>query len=136
MEEQSFLGQGWGFPLNFNRASGTVTMSRDEDDIAQSLLILLQTAIGERTMRPKWGASPANLLFESLSVTSAALMIEDIRKAIRQEERRVEVITIDMTPQIEEGRLDLEIEYRVKATNSRYNLVYPYYINESPTGIG
>lgn len=136
MEEQTFLGQGWSFPLNFNRASGTVSLSRDEEDIAESLLILLQTAVGERTMRPKWGASPAELLFESVSVTNAGLMIHRIRQVIRQEERRVEVMNIDMRPQINEGRLDIEIEYRVKATNSRYNLVYPFYINESPTGNG
>lgn len=131
-DNQSFLGQGWAFPLHFYRESGTVNLASQEEDVEQSLLILLQTRLGERAMRPNWGASPQDMIFETLNVTTANLMLTSIEKAIREEEPRVEVISTDITPRIYEGAVDIEIDYRIISTNSRYNLVYPFYINEAP----
>jgi uncharacterized protein len=126
-----FLGVGWSFPPTFNKQTGSVGMTEKENDIERSLHILLTTAIGERVMQPKYGCNMDTLVFEPLNTTVKTIMIDKIKRAILFFEPRIDAKKISLNMQNElEGEVLVEIAYIVRATNSRYNFVFPYYINE------
>jgi phage baseplate assembly protein W len=130
--EHSFLGTGWSFPPAFDNTSGSVRMVSNEEDIAQSLQILLSTRPGERVMLPQYGCNLDVFLFESITTTLVAYVKELIQTAILYYEPRInlDLITID-TDRVVEGIILIELEYTILASNSRFNLVYPFYLNES-----
>jgi uncharacterized protein len=131
-----FLGRGWSFPPNFDIATQTVDMTEKNEDIRKSLLILLTTTAGERVMQPKYGCNMEELLFESLDTTTKTLIKDKIKTAILYFEPRIDVVRIELNTQNElAGELLIEIEYLVRATNSRFNFVFPFYRNEG-TEIG
>jgi uncharacterized protein len=126
--DNSFLGRGWSFPPSFDSANVGVNMLEREDDIASSLEILLSTLRGERIMLPQYGCNMDELLFESLDTRMKTLMTDNIESAILYHEPRVELETVKLDDSQElEGIVLIDIVYRVKATNSRFNFVYPYY---------
>ncbi len=129
-ENNSFLGRGWTFPVTFKDESCTVEMSENEKDIKESLVILLTTSLGERVMRPGYGANLEDLLFESINVTTATMIINRLKRAILFHEPRVKVQDIDMVPDHVNGRMEVTVEYTIIATNTRTNLVFPFYLNE------
>jgi phage baseplate assembly protein W len=127
----SFLGTGWGFPPTFNKNLLDVGMLSDEDDIKSSLEILLSTRQGERVMLPDYGCNLDELVFEPLTTTFKTYIKDLINTAILYYEPRISVDKIDLddTNQVE-GRIIISIDYTVRATNSRFNFVYPFYKNE------
>jgi len=126
-----FLGVGWSFPPSFNAQTKAVELTEKEEDIEKSLQILLSTSIGERVMQPKYGCNMNTLLFEPLSTAVKTIMIDKIKTAILFFEPRIDAKKISLNTQNElEGEVLVEVEYIVRATNSRFNFVYPYYINE------
>lgn len=127
----SFLGTGWGFPPEFSADAATVRMTSDEEDIHASLHILFGTSRGERFLHPKYGLDMRDMLFEPMSTTIRTLLLDRIRMAILIYEPRIDIVSLelDTTAQLE-GRVLLELEYEVRATNSRYNLVYPFNISD------
>jgi phage baseplate assembly protein W len=127
--DRSFLGTGWGFPPAFSR-SGGVAMTSDEADIQASLAILLSTRVGERVMQPKYGCNLDRLLFEPLDKGLKAYMQDLVRTAILYFEPRVILERVQLELQQAQGRVDIELDYRIAATNTRYNFVYPFYIEE------
>jgi len=125
---KSFLGRGWGFPPEFNRATKAVNMLEDEADIKSSLGILLSTRLGERVMVPDYGCNLDELLFKPLTLTLKTFVIDLIKTAILYYEPRIDLnkIAIDPTDELE-GVLLINLDYTVRATNSRKNMVYPFY---------
>lgn len=123
-----FLGRGWSFPPTFHRSSGGVEMLEQEADIASSLEILLTTVPGERVMSPDFGCNLQELVFESLDTTLKTLMADKIETAILYYEPRIDVeeVILDDSRELE-GVVLIEITYRVRATNSRFNFVFPFY---------
>nr|WP_315393194.1 GPW/gp25 family protein [uncultured Duganella sp.] len=103
-------------------------MLEDEADIASSLEILLTTALGERTMLPRYGCNLDELVFESLDTRMKTLMADKVETAILYFEPRIEVeqVALDDSRQLE-GVILIEVVYRVKSTNSRFNFVFPFY---------
>lgn len=130
-EKNTFLGRGWAFPVTFHRESFQVNLVENEEDIRQSLIILLNTTIGERVLRPEYGANMEDLLFEALNVTTATMITNRIKRAILFHEPRVKVEEIDMRPDFQEGRIEVLISYFIISTNNRQNLVYPYLFIEA-----
>ncbi len=129
--EYDFLGRGWSFPPTFSQTVAEVEMVSLEDDIRQSLAILLTTATGERVMQPKFGCNLEELLFESLDTAIKTLIRDKVETAILYFEPRIELLKVNLDDTGElEGRVQIEVEYRVKKTNSRTNLVFPFYIGE------
>ena len=125
---KSFLGRGWGFPPEFNRATKAVDMLEDEADIKSSLEILLSTRLGERVMVPDYGCNLDELLFKPLTLTLKTFVIDLIKTAILYYESRIDLNKIDIDPTDElEGVLLINLDYTVRATNSRKNMVYPFY---------
>lgn len=131
MDNNTFLGRGWSFPPKFTRGEDTVEMVDEEEDILQSLKILLATIKGERIMLPEYGANMEDMLFEPLTVSFAKRMSVKIEKAILYYEPRIKTEDIDFRQDTANGLVELKIEYTIIATNSRRNLVYPYYKNEA-----
>ena len=131
LQYQSFLGTGWSFPPRFDQVSGRVAMTADEEDIAASLQILFGTLRGERFLNPKYGLNLRELLFEPMSTTMTTFVKDNIRTNILVYEPRIAVenLALDTSRQYE-GRISILLEYRVRATNSRYNLVYPFFISD------
>lgn len=129
-EETSFLGIGWSFPPAFDVASGQVTMLTGEDDIRSSLQILLATTLGERVMQPKFGCNLSDMVFENLDVTLKTEMKNRIEVAILYFEPRIDLQDISLTPDETGGLIRIDVNYIVRATNTRGNLVYPFYLTE------
>jgi phage baseplate assembly protein W len=131
MDEQ-FLGKGWAFPLTFENQGRTVRMATAEDDIRQSLTILLATNLGERVMHPTFGWKRDAVMFEALSTSFAAYLKRELETAILFYESRIELnkITFDSLAS-QGGRLDIRLDYTIRATNTRSNLVYPFYLDEA-----
>ncbi len=131
----SFLGTGWSFPPSFERETGTVQMVSAEDDIRQSLNILLSTSLGERAMQPKYGCNLNDYLFEPLNSSVIGYIKDLVEHAILYYEPRIIADKIEVTAQdsmeIIEGRFTISIEYLIPETNSRFNYVYDYYSNEA-----
>jgi phage baseplate assembly protein W len=126
-----FLGRGWSFPTEFDRQAKGVLMLEEETDIQSSLHILLSTRLGERVMLPGYGCNMDSLVFEAMNLTLLTYMKDLVENAILYHEPRIELdkVVIDTTQQ-NEGLLLIEIKYMVRTTNSRYNYVYPFYLNE------
>lgn len=128
---ESFLGTGWSFPPSFDKTNSFVRMSSDEKDIRESLQVLLSTRPGERIMIPDYGCSLETLLFESINLTLTTQITELIRTAIIYYEPRIDLERVTLDGEfIIDGRIDIILDYRIRATNSRQNMVYPFYRNE------
>lgn len=129
--KEAFLGTGWSFPPEFKKNSKAVVMTSDEADIKSSLEILLSTKIGERIMLPRYGCNMDELIFETLDRTLKTYVTELIKTAILYYEPRIDAEKIDITRGDDlGGELLVIIDYRIRSTNSRSNLVYPFYIGE------
>ena len=128
--KKPFLGIGWSFPVR-PAPSGDVEMAAFEEDIRQAVLLILETAQGERVMRPEFGAGLHKLLFEPLNNTTMALAQHHVEQALIRWEPRIDLMEVSVTASgAVRNRLDIEIQYKVRATNTFYNLVYPFYLQE------
>jgi phage baseplate assembly protein W len=132
--DQQFLGRGWGFPVSFSNQGRGVVMAEAEDDIQQSLEILLSTSLGERVLRPTFGWKRDALVFEPLSTSFGALLTREIQTAILFFEPRIELNRVDFENATDQtGLILIRLDYTVRATNSRTNLVYPFYLDHQET---
>lgn len=130
-DKKAFLGTGWSFPPEFKKNNKAVVMTSDEADIKSSLEILLSTKIGERIMQPRYGCNMDELIFETLDRTLKTYVSELIKTAILYYEPRIDAEKIDILQGDDlEGELLVIIDYRIRSTNSRSNLVYPFYKGE------
>jgi uncharacterized protein len=135
IHDKSFLGRGWIFPPEFTKKSKRLLMVSGEMDIEESLKILLSTTPGERIMQPEFGCNIKSLVFEDFSLSVRTLSKEIIKRAILFFETRICVNEINF--ELEEsmnGHINILIDYTVRSTNTRFNMVYPYYLREG-TGI-
>ncbi|MFI3220337.1 MAG: GPW/gp25 family protein [Methylococcales bacterium] len=128
----SFLGKGWNFPPSFSQNGKDVVMVSEEQDIQQSLQILLTTSQGERVMLENYGCDLNRFLFEEISQSLVNGLDNLIRDAILYYEPRIDVVRITVDESKESsGMLLISIEYTVRSTNSRFNMVFPFYLNEA-----
>ena len=127
----SFLGRGWSFPPTFLRETGSVTRTGELDKVKNAMRALFCTEPGERLMRPDYGCDLRHLLFEPLDTPATAYVRELVERALLKHEPRVRLLALRLRPFPEEGRVDMEIEYEVGATNPRQNFVFPYYLREA-----
>lgn len=130
-ERKDFLGRGWAMPVEIDPRTGLIAGVAYEEDIRQSILIILETAPGERVMRPNFGCGIHELVFTALDSTTIQLIRSTVEEALRRCEARIDVleVTVDEAA-TSEGKLLVEIEYRVRKTNQVGNLVYPFYFRE------
>jgi len=129
-----FLGVGW----QFRRAddghadvalteSGQVALSRYDDDVRESVAVILGTSRGERVMRPDFGCGLRDLAFAANDATTAGLAEKDVRQALALWEPRIVLLDVEVTPGGPTTLL-IRVAYRVRVTNNVFNLVYPFYL--------
>ncbi|MGY3051889.1 phage baseplate assembly protein W [Pedobacter sp. UYEF25] len=130
--ERSFLGTGWSFPPTFSKRTNGLLLTSDEEDINKSLEILLSTTIGERFLQPLYGCNLENYVFEAMSSSTETSIKITVKTAILLFEPRIKLLMVDLLDDfISEGRIDISVNYEVINTNNRFNLVYPFYLNEA-----
>ena len=122
------IGSGLAFPLAVDRR-GAIALARDEQDIDQAIQLILGTAPGERPMRPEFGCGVHDFVFDSIDANTIGNMEEAIREALLRWEPRIDVtdVKFDASDAVN-GLLTINIEYKVRATNTDRNLVYPFYV--------
>ncbi|MEM7185348.1 MAG: GPW/gp25 family protein [Bacteroidota bacterium] len=131
-KSKSFLGTGWGFPPTFHdHPLMGVEMVSNEHDIKESLEILLNTNLGERTMLPEYGSELQYFLFQPITNSRMHYLRDIIKTAILKYEPRIRLndIQIDQKDYLD-GVIRVAIKYTIKSNNTRFNLVFPYYKQE------
>lgn len=129
--DKSFLGRGWGFPPEFDRYAQSARMVAAEEDINESLRILLATAPGERVMQPAYGCGLKQQVFETLNESTLTRIRDTIQRAVLFFEPRITLEDIELdTSAAPDGLLSITLVYVVRTTNSRSNMVYPFYFLE------
>jgi len=127
----AFLGIGWSFPPEFVIETGELLMTPAEEDIEASLRVLFGTAVGERFLNPNYGLDMRQLLFEPTSTTMLTFLRDRVKTAILIYEPRIDILSLDLdSPNPFEGQLRIALSYEVRATNSRFNLVFPFYLSD------
>lgn len=127
---RDFLGVGWKFPVGTD-ADGKIAMSRHEEDIRESIMIILATSKGERVMRPDFGCGIHDLVFAPINTATIGMVESTVQEALTRYEPRIDLINIEVSDdEATLGKLKVSIDYRVRATNNEFNLVYPFYIQE------
>lgn len=128
--ERAFLGAGWAFPPGLD-ADGKIRLVSLDEDVRQAILLIIQTVLGERAMRPDFGAGLRNLIFEPVNRTTMALVKNAVERALIDWEPRIDINNIEVTTDAGARNLLLiELLYTVRATNTQFNLVYPFYLFE------
>lgn len=128
---KAFLGRGWKFPVGVNPATGRIAMSEFEQDIRESIFIILSTAPGERVMRPDFGCGIHEMVFAPISRATLGQLESRVRDSLIKFEPRVEIVSLSFdTSQASNGKLDTELKFRVRETNHEFNLVFPFYLTE------
>ena len=126
-DSKEFLGAGVAFPIRLD--AGRIAMNSYEDHVRQSIRLILQTAKGERVMRPDFGCGIYDFVFAPINTATIAMIQSSIREALTAWEPRVELTKVDIsTDDADEGKLLISIDYRVRSTNNEFNLVYPFYL--------
>lgn len=127
---RAFLGVGLAYPARLT-AGGTLDLAAYEEDIRQAIHIILGTNPGERVMRPDFGAGLNAFVFEPINTTTLTLVQNRVREALVDWEPRIDVLEVKVTAdRVTLGKLMIDIQYRVRATNAHHNLVYPFYLQE------
>ncbi|MCB9101766.1 MAG: GPW/gp25 family protein [Anaerolineales bacterium] len=124
---KSFLGVGWCFPIELD-ANGQIKQAAYEESVRQSIWIILGTAKGERLMRPDFGCGMHDLVFAPNTASTAGQVSEAVQEALLSFEPRIDVIDVQVTPGSQGQVLLISLDYRVRATNNVFNLVYPFYL--------
>jgi phage baseplate assembly protein W len=129
--QQAILGTGWSFPPTFSRLDFSVVMASGIEDVRQSLWVLFSTMLGERVMLPDYGTQIWQLVFSSINTTLLTQLADMVSQAILYWEPRIDVVDISVTPDASDaGRVLIMVDYVVRRTNARSNLVYPFYLQE------
>lgn len=126
--DNEFLGAGWAFPIALDD-DRQVRMSDGEEGVRQSIWMILSTSPGERLMRPDFGCGLHDMVFGVNSAGTANAVAGAVREALATWEPRIDVLDVFAVPDsVEPNLLQIEINYQVRSTNSRFNLVYPFYL--------
>lgn len=129
--ERSFLGTGWSFPPTFSRLTYSVNMVSDDQDIRESLWILFSTGLGERIMLPEYGTQLWRMVFRNVTTTLLTQLANIVRQAILYWEARITVDDVKVQPDAKvAGLVLITVNYTIRKTNARNNLVFPFYLQE------
>lgn len=124
---KGFLGSGWKFPIQINPRTGKIAVSSLEENIAESIGIILSTYRGERVMRPEFGSTVPEYMFTSVNYTEKESIAYELNQQLLIDEPRIRDIEVECTEGDIDGKLDIHVSYTIRSTNNRYNKVYPFY---------
>jgi len=129
---RGFTGTGWQFPVRVNPQGG-LSYSSGEQNIAESIWIILSTAQRERQMRPRFGCGMQEYVFAPNNPSTFGNVAHLVRKSLTEYEARVDVLDVQVeTPAGEMNKVLIRVDYRIRSTNSYHNLVYPFFVQEGP----
>jgi uncharacterized protein len=127
-EITDFVGRGLAWPLRVDH-TGVIALSQGPSDLESSIRLVLQTAPGERVMRPDFGCRIHELVFEPVNPNTLGLMRHAVLEALAQWEPRITVDAVEVTPDADSAALvHIHVTYRIRSTNDRRNLVHPFYV--------
>jgi len=126
--EDDFIGSGWGFPPTFEKNSKSLKMVSGKKDIDESLHILLSTTVGERIMQLRYGCNLRPYVFEPMNASMQSYIKKLVHDAILYFEPRIRMENLSLD--VEDGTMEITVEYTVKSTHSRYSYVFPFYLRE------
>ncbi|GCD96711.1 GPW/gp25 family protein [Embleya hyalina] len=133
-DDAAVLGRGWAAPAHLDPL-GEAAQTSGPEKVRQSVLLILGTRRGERVMRPDFGAGLEDLLFEPVTAATAAVVRLRVEQGLIAWEPRIDVLGVEVSvTDRAAGRLDVSIDYRIRATNTFYNLVYPFHLHEGAAG--
>lgn len=125
--EDGFTGRGWAFPLRLG-SDGSFVLASGENELEEAVRLILGTAYGERPMRPEYGCGIHDLVFDTVDAGLAGRVAAEVRASLERWEPRIEVTAVTAAPLPGSPHvLGISLSYRVKATNDRRNLVFPFY---------
>jgi len=128
-DNRDFLGRGWRFPIRVS-ASGGIAMSEGEEKVRQSIEIILATSPGEFPMEPDFGCGVHDLVLEANTEVLHGLAGQRVRDALVRNEPRIDVLDVRVRSGDDDAELIVEVDYRLRANNAVFNLVYPFFLLE------
>lgn len=131
MDNKAFLGRGFKFPFQVDPRTGRLAMVDYEEDIKESIGIILNTVQGERVMRPEFGTNVVQYVFDTVNSTILHSIAFDIQRQLLLQEPRIDDVEVkcDTMDQLS-GAITIDVTYTVRSTNNRFNQVYPFYLTE------
>lgn len=130
-EQKDWLGRGWNYPIKVDPRTNAIMLVEYEPDIRQAIEIILSTARGERVMRPDFGCGIHDLVYDVMDVAMLTRVETEVRESLIKYEARIELISVAANPRhAVDGKLLVEVDYRVRRTNQTGNYVYPFYFRE------
>lgn len=131
-----FIGRGWAFPMGVS-PSGGVAMAGGSADVEQAIRLILGTEPGERPMRPEFGCAIRDRIFGSFDASSSGAIAHEVRRALERWEPRIVVRDVSVVQAAgHQEVLDIQVDYQLAGTNSRRNLVHPFYVIPAHDGGG
>lgn len=134
MKEREFLGKGIKFPIQVNKATGRFVMSFEETSVKESVYMILMTQKTERWIHPEFGSRILSYTFMDTSLTRIGMMAREIEQTILEQEPRIRTVDVEVEPHLEKGCLLIHISYVVAQTNTRDNMVFPFYLYSDTEG--
>ncbi|HIY38357.1 MAG TPA: GPW/gp25 family protein [Candidatus Agathobaculum merdigallinarum] len=132
MTHKRFLGSGMKFPPQIDKSTGRFVLSAGEQSVKESIYLILMTHRGERWLEPMFGARLLDYSFMDTSPTILGLMKNDLMSVLLEQEPRISDVTVTIDPTVRDGCLLINISYVIAQTNTRDNLVFPFYLNVEP----
>lgn len=129
MADNTFIGKGMKFPPQINPATGRIELSAGPDSVKESVYLIMMTRLGERFLRPEYGSTLSSYAFMDVDVTNINLMIRELTQEITSQEPRVDNLDITVDSTTRQGCLIIDIGYSIIETNTRDNLVFPFYLD-------
>ena len=131
VDKKSFLGTGWSFPPTFNKYTKSVNLVTGEEDVIESIKIILFTNLGERVMRPDFGSDVKGYTFKSMDSVAINQLNRTVERALKRHEPRINLNQVNFdTSNATERTLLINLDYTIKSVNIRTNVVFPFYLKE------
>lgn len=127
--DKSYLGSGLKFPIQVNKATGRAVLSHAEQNVKESIYIILMTQKGERFARSDFGSRLLSYTFMDTSITRINMMAREIERTILEQEPRVSDVDVDVEPKLDKGCLIVNINYTIAADHTNGSIVFPFYLN-------
>jgi phage baseplate assembly protein W len=125
---EEFIGAGWAFPVRTSM-TGRIALSTNEQEIEESIRLILGTAYGERPMRPDFGCRVHEFVFAPADATTAGVIAFEVQASLRRWEPRIDVANVDVAPDPDDpATLLIDVRYSIRDTNDPRNLVFPFYV--------
>ena len=129
MSSKSFLGTGMKFPPQIDPGTGRFSLSSGAQSVRESVYLILMTQRGERWLEPEFGSRILSYTFLDISPTTVTLLTNELRALLLEQEPRISDVQVDLDPETREGCLIFNLSYTITETNTRDNLVFPFYLN-------